>query len=327
MRFNFVTLFFLILTILNYSFAGTQKRETKIDSMSYETGAEWRIYSTTAPVKGFVLLSSGIWAITDSSLCYINTAATKKSSEPLSYTEFSGIPASDATSIALDKTGNLWIGTKSGVVLKTKDSFKVFTTENGLCNNSVNKIIAVDGGKIYVATEAGVSLYESGKWTTFNSSNGLAGDNVRDCVIGKNGTIWFATNKGISCFDGTKWTTHNMKNGLSWNDAKALGYDKKTETIWAAVGDKDMNSYDGKSWKIYMEVADGISCIMIDTQSRVWIGTSSGIMKFNGEEWISDPNKIGISASTVSQMIKDEKGNLWFGTEKGVIKLDNPYPF
>jgi ligand-binding sensor domain-containing protein len=76
-----------------------------------------------------------------------------------------------------------------------------------------------------------------------------------------------------------------------------------------------------------MEVAEGVIAIMADTQSRIWIATASGLMKFNGEEWISDPQKIGITAAQVAQMTRDEKGNLWFGMESGVLKLDNPYPY
>jgi ligand-binding sensor domain-containing protein len=118
-----------------------------------------------------------------------------------------------------------------------------------------------------------------------------------------------------------------MKNGLSWNDTKALAYDAKKNMIWAAVGDKDMNAYDGKSWKVFMEVGDGIVAIMADTQSRIWISTATGLMKFNGDEWVTDPQKIGITAAQVTQMQCDDKGNLWFGMESGVLKLDNPYPY
>jgi hypothetical protein len=309
------------------SLMAAQKHETKIDSMSYETGAEWKIYSTDAAVKAFTLYTTVIWSVTEGSVSLLNTVAVKKSDIQTSYQDLGGIPASDATCIAVDYSGVVWIGTKAGLVMKTKDSFKIFTKENGLSGTSVNKLLPTKAGKLWIATDNGVSVYQNGAFTVYTSKDGLAGDNVRDVVTGPNGTVWFGTNKGVSCFDGTTWTTHNMKNGLSWNDTKALAYDSKKATIWAAIGEKDMNAYNGKSWKVFMEVGEGIVSIMTDTQSRIWISTSSGLMKFNGEEWISDPQKIGISASAVTQMQCDDKGNLWFGMEKGVLKLDNPYPY
>jgi ligand-binding sensor domain-containing protein len=96
---------------------------------------------------------------------------------------------------------------------------------------------------------------------------------------------------------------------------------------WAAVGSADVNCYDGKSWKVFTGVQEGIVCIMVDTQSRVWLGTSSGLMKFNGEEWITDEAKLGVPAKLVTQMLRDRSGNLWFACEKGVVFLKNPYPF
>jgi ligand-binding sensor domain-containing protein len=306
--------------------AGSQKHETKVDSMSYETGAEWKIFSTGGAVKGFALYNNTVWSVTEAGITTISVVASKKN-DMQTYKDLGGIHAADATCIAVDYSGVAWIGTKAGLAMKTKDSFKVFTKDKGLSDNTINKILPGKAGKLWVATENGVSLYQNGAWTVYTSKDGLAGDKVRDIVMGPNGTVWFGTNKGISCLDGTTWTTYNMKNGLSWNDTKALGFDSKTGAVWAAVGDKDMNAWDGKSWKVFMEVSEGIVAIMVDTQSRVWISTPTGLMKFNGDEWISDQQKIGIKAAQVSQMSRDDKGNLWFGMESGVLKLDNPYPF
>jgi len=306
--------------------AGSQKHETKVDSISYETGAEWKIFQTGGAVRGFALSGNAIWSVTEGGITSVNIAASKKS-EAQTIKDLGGIPAADATCIAADNAGVIWVGAKSGVAMRIKDSFKVFTKENGLADNMVNKVFAAKGGKLWVATDNGVSLYQAGTWTSYNVKDGLAGEKVRDIVGGDAGSVWFGTNKGVSRFDGSTWITYNMKNGLSWNDTHALAYDARSNTIWAAVGEKDMNSFDGKSWKVYMDVADGVVAIMADSQSRIWIATASGLMKFNGEEWISDAQKIGITAAQVTQMHKDEKGNLWFGMETGVLKLDNPYPF
>ncbi len=306
--------------------AGSQKRETKVDSMSYETTTEWKIFQTGGAVRGFAISNNVVWAISEGGITSLNIASGKKS-DMQTYKDLGGIPAADATCIAVDNAGIVWVGTKAGLAMKTKDSFKVFTTkESGLSDNTVNKILSARG-KLWVATDNGVSLYSGGAWTSYTVASGLAGEKVHDIVVGEGGAVWFGTNKGVSCFDGSKWTTYNMKNGLSWNDTHALAYDGRQNTIWAAVGDHDMNAFDGKSWKVFMDVADGIVAIMADSQSRIWIATASGLMKFNGEEWLSDPQKVGITATQVTQMHKDEKNNLWFGMERGVLKFDNPYPY
>lgn len=317
----------VFLAVVAVSLFAGQKKETKIDSMQYEIGAEWKIYSTGSPVRSFALQNNVIWYVTEAGVSSLSTVSTKKNAEMQVFKDLGGVPAADATTCAVDFSSGVWVGTKSGLAMRTKDSFKVFKTENGLSDNKINRILPLRSGKMWVATDNGVSLYQGGAWTVYTTKNGLAGDKVRDIVAGPANTVWFGTDKGISCFDGAKWTSYNMKNGLSWNDTKAIAFDAKTGTIWAAVGEKDINSYDGKAWKVFMDVAEGVVSIMADTQSRIWIATAAGLMKFNGDEWISDPQKIGITAAQVMQMQRDDKGNLWFGMESGVMKLDNPYPY
>jgi len=118
-----------------------------------------------------------------------------------------------------------------------------------------------------------------------------------------------------------------MKSGMSWNDTRALAFDRRKETVWAAVGDKDVNTFDGQKWNVYMEIQQGITSIMVDSQSRIWFGSPAGIIKFNGDDWVSDPKQLGIPAAPVYQLFCDEKGNMWFAMETGVVFRTNPYPF
>jgi ligand-binding sensor domain-containing protein len=321
-----------VLSILAFSVLplfAAQKHETKIDSMVYETGAEYRIYSTAAPVKSFCVQKDLLWYVTEKGAGWM-TMSSKKKSDQQDFADVSGITGADMTCCVIDASNVAWVGTKSGLAMRTKDTskdlFKLFTKENGLPDNAVNKLLAVRGG-LWVATDNGAALYQGGTWKSYSSKDGLAGNMVHDMAAGAGNAVWFGTNKGISCFDGGKWMTFTMKNGLSWNDTKALAFDPKTSTLWAAVGEKDINCYDGNAWKVFMEVADGATALMADTHSRIWLAYGGGLMKFNGDEWVSDPQKVGITAAQVSQMFRDDKGNLWFGMEKGVLKLDNPYPY
>jgi ligand-binding sensor domain-containing protein len=319
----------LVLSILAFSalpLFAAQKHETKVDSMVYETGAEWKIYSTAAAVMSFCVQKDLLWYVTEKGAGWM-TMSSKKRADQQDFADVAGVAGADMTCCAVDASNVGWVGTKSGLAMRTKDSFKLFTKENGLSDNAVNKLLFVRGGGLWVATDNGVTLYQGGTWKTFSSKDGLAGNTVRDMVAGAGSAVWFGTNKGISCFEGGKWTTFTMKNGLSWNDTKALAFDTRTGTLWAAVGEKDVNCYDGNAWKVFMDVADGVTALMSDTHSRIWLAGSSGLMKFNGDEWVSDPQKIGITAAQVSQMFRDDKGNLWFGMEKGVLKLNNPYPY
>jgi ligand-binding sensor domain-containing protein len=321
MKYSIIT---SIVFCMFFSLFAAQRGETKVDSIVYDKGMEWKIFPSDKPVKAFAVQKNYLWFASETGLHSLNMV---KGSEKKDFASIESIPGSSITCLAIDETGNLWIGTENGIALKTKDGFKIFTKDNGLVDNAVNVIVCVKN-KVWVGTNDGACCYQSGSWTKYTTTDGLCGNKVRGIAIDNKNVIWFGTEKGISAFDGAKWTTHNMNNGLSWNDTKVIACDPKTNIIWAAVGEKDVNSYDGQTWKQYMEAVDGaIKCIMTDSQSRIWLGTSGGLVKFNGEEWVTDKDKIGIPAEHASQMYRDDHGNLWFGMEKGVMRVDNPYPY
>ncbi len=300
-----------------------QKGETKVDSVIYDQGMQWKTFPSDKPVKAFAFQKDVLWVATETGLHSMNMV---KGSEKKDLAAIGSLAVTDVTALAICFSGNLWAGTPNGLVLKAKDGEKAFTKDNGLPDDAVNAILPLKG-KVWVCTNGGACVYQSGSWTKYTTDQGLCGNKVRCMAVDKRNTVWFGTDKGISTFDGSSWKKYTMNDGMSWNDTKVIAFDPRTNLVWAAVGEKDMNSFDGKSWKTYMDIADGIRSIMIDSHSRVWLGTSAGLVKFNGEEWISDQAKIGIPASQVSQMIRDEQGNLWFGMEKGVMRVANPYPY
>jgi ligand-binding sensor domain-containing protein len=300
-----------------------EEKKSIADSIVYEKPTEWKVYASGAPVIAFTLQRDNLWYITKDDLI---SSSTKKS-EVAKYPKLGNIPAAELTCVAEDHTGRIWAGGKNGIAVRSGTTFTNYTVENGLPDNSVNAIVVGKDGSVWVGTDNGVGVFQNNAWKVYKSADGLAGDKATAMVVDNNGAVWIGSNKGISVYSGGSFAIHNMKNGLSWNDVKALAVDPKTNMIWAAVGEKDVNSFDGATWKTYMDIQTDLSSIMVDTHSRVWFGSPSGLMKFNGEEWISDPKQLGIPANQVNAMYRDAGGNLWFAMENGVVRLSNPYPY
>jgi streptogramin lyase len=309
--------------VMTMSLWAGQRGETKVDSVVYDQGMQWKTFPSEKPVKAFAFYKDVLWIANETGL---HSANMVKGADKKDIAAIGALAVTDVTALAFCSLGNLWIGTPNGCAVKMKDGDKIFTKENGLPDNSINAIAPVKG-KVWVATNGGAAVFQSGSWTKYTADQGLCGNKVHCLAADKHGVMWFGADKGISSFDGSNWKKYTMNDGMSWNDTKVIACDPRTNIVWAAVGEKDMNSFDGKSWKTFMDISEGIRSIMIDSQSRVWIGTSGGLVKFNGEEWITDQQKIGIPATQVPQMSRDDQGNLWFGMEKGVMKVANPYPY
>jgi ligand-binding sensor domain-containing protein len=297
------------------------EKDVKAEEIIYEKPTEWSVYPSDEPVIGFAIRGDELWYATAST---VNVASIKKRLVQ-TFSKLGTIPASDVTSIASDGK-NVWIGGKNGAAIRSGKSFEAFTKKNGLPDNSVNAVV-VAAGKAWIGTDNGLACYSGGSWKTFTTQNGLPHNKVTALMVDNNNRLWVGTMKGIGVYDGSSWKVHDMKKGMSWNQVKALAFDPRKKTVWAAVGEQDVNSFIGNEWNTFMDIAEDITSIMVDTQSRVWIGSSSGLIKYNGDEWINDPKKLGIPAAQVNWMYRDGSGNLYYACENGIVRLLNPYPF
>lgn len=310
-------------TCLAFFATAQEEDEVKADSIVYEKPTEWQIFAADAPVTAFTVQGNLLWYATEQTVF----SSSLKSKDVRNYSTLGSIPGSGVTCMSTDASGNVWIGGQNGVAVRKGNKFTSYTTENGIPDNSVNALLATSDGKVWIGTNNGAAVFQNGEWKVYNTEKGLAHNKVNALMADKKGSIWFGTEKGISVFDGTTWKVHDMKSGLSWNSVKALAKDPRKGTIWAAVGEKDVNCLSNGKWNTYMDIMPDIRDIMVDTQSRIWFGSPNGYIKFNGDSWVSDPKKNGVPAAQVRKMNRDKNGNLWFAIETGVLRLSNPYPF
>ncbi|MDR2577199.1 MAG: hypothetical protein LBC70_00100 [Chitinispirillales bacterium] len=290
------------------------------DSVSFERPNEYKIIASNSPVRAFAVLNNVLWYATEEILISqpLNTRNHQQ------FPRMGNIGSTGITSMMTDAAGRVWIGGAEGVAMRAGNNFTSYTTENGLPDNSITALTRGSGNEVWAGTKQGAARFRDGNWTAFTTEQGLPSNNVTAMATDSRGRIYIGTDRGIAVFDGTKFDVHNMRNGMSWNQVRAIGIEPNTDVVWAAVGDRDINRYDGREWRQFMEIQAGITSIMNDTR-RTYFGSADGILRFNGEEWVSDRNRHGIPVEQVFSMYRDSKGDLWFAMEKGVLCLSNPY--
>jgi ligand-binding sensor domain-containing protein len=297
------------------------EKKVNAQEIIYDQPTEWSVYPADEPVTAFTIKGDELWYATSSS-------AFKASIKKRLVQKFDKLGSMEGTDITCMATNgaNVWIGGKNGVAMGGSKGFTVFTADNGLPGNSVNALVA-DGPKTWVGTDDGLACYSNGSWKVFTTKNGLSNNKVQALVTDDKGRVWIGTAKGVCVYDGSSFTVWDMKKGMSWNNVKALAFDPRKMTVWAAVGEKDVNSFAKDKCNVFMDISEGITSLMVDSQSRVWVGTTSGLVKYNGDEWINDPKKLNIPAAQVQWMQRDGAGNLYYACENGIVRLSNPYPY
>ena len=180
--------------------------------------------------------------------------------------------------------------------------FRIFTTADGLADDTVTDIFEDETGTLWFATGFGVSQYD-GK--TFNSivMNGPMGMNIlpeswnRITAIAQDtaGNFWFGSEAGI--------TYYNLKT----SDFRHFGVDS------------DFSPFQEMGEAGTAHITD----LQFDTKENLWMsqdGTdeeSSGIRRFDGKKLTTFPQSEALPMNSVHNILLDTSGNLWFaGTKK-----------
>ena len=112
----------------------------------------------------------------------------------------------------------LWVGTSSGLnklVIKSVSEINkldasnteviVYTTENGLANNSIKSILEDENGNLWLGTNAGISFFDIEKesFINYTSADGLRGNdfNSESALYSTDGLMYFGSTEGLNVFN------------------------------------------------------------------------------------------------------------------------------
>lgn len=117
------------------------------------------------------------------------------------------LSSSQATDLAEDSKGRIWIATLDGlnVFLPESDSFKSYSLEHGLPDRKISSTIEDLDGAIWVATYGGLARFDPISETaqSFDVSDGLASDDFLETSVsqGAGGMLYFGQSKGLTYFN------------------------------------------------------------------------------------------------------------------------------
>jgi signal transduction histidine kinase/ligand-binding sensor domain-containing protein/CheY-like chemotaxis protein len=154
------------------------------------------------------------------------------------------------------------------------------------------KVVAGEGRRL----QAGQGI-RRGSWQNWGVIDGLPHAAVGLLVSDRQGRIWMGTKSGLSCFDGTYFTNYSSHDGLPANEILSL-----------AVGSPALGGADPSK----DAAAD----------DELWIGTQSGLSRFDGSHFTSYTVEDGLPSNRVTDLSTDDEGGLWIGTDNGVSRFD-----
>ncbi|MGZ3753308.1 MAG: ligand-binding sensor domain-containing protein [Mucilaginibacter sp.] len=250
----------------------------------------------------------------------------------------SKIPEDGLWAIAVDHSGNKWIGTaKHGLVKFDGQSFTIYNQDNSPITGSLISSIFVDKeGNVWVAdskpTER-ILKFDGSKWAVFTPEAYPAiSKGVNKIAQDANGEMYFTTHGGIITYNGSKWADLQLPDESIYA-YNVLALDISKQGKIAAGCDAQLLVYDGATWQKLSESnselqAGTIRAVRFFDSGELYIGYGGGLGK-GGFSILKDRKwkHYNIHNSALpDQMVRDIKvtddGVIWMATNDGVLRIE-----
>jgi len=208
-----------------------------------------------------------------------------------------GHPTSGIEAIAFGPQGRVWIGRYKEVSVFDGQGWNTYSYELFELGEHalLVKDIAVDqDGRVWVATASGVAMFDGNTWTPYDKSRGMRYDSIEAIAVGHDGHIWVGHTFGVEVYDGTRWTSYgSLLCDMEVKDlgqVKSLAVDAEGRILagtFGAVFTGYLFVFDGGSWTSTAVGGRSVEHIDTDAAGRIWLGSSFGVMVFDGAHWVS----------------------------------------
>ncbi len=257
-----------------------------------------------------------------------------------------------------DRSGRLWIGTHAGLNRYDAQTHSFISYQQNpldpfsISNNEIRAIIDDRDGNLWIGTEGGLnrmSIDADGRlrFTAFRANpedpNSLSDNKVFTIYQDKDDYLWLGTNGGgLNRFDKETRTfrrfLHDPLNPHSISsDYISVVYGTREGVIWIGTFGGGLNKMvrnekGRETFVVYQNdprntktiSSDVIYSILEDKQGTLWIGTNTGLNRFNksDETFENISEKDGLPDSYIYGILEDDHGYLWLSSVGGLTKYD-----
>ena len=245
------------------------------------------------------------------------------------------LPHPLVNSISIDKEGNIYVCTLSGIAIYDGVSWETITSQNSIITSHVNEVVFDDDNTAYIGTIDGLfKMSNNNDVSIVLDSSSLEPNfiNVR-CLTFKGDSLCIGTvNGGLGYLYNDSISWYNSNNGLIDNTSTDILIDKQNLWITAPYGGLISHLLNGdflifntgffNNWP-----SNSLNTIFKD-DNLFYIGSSGGgFFSFSYEFGIQNTNTFntensGLINDYVLCIEKDELG-YWIGTEGGLVHWTN----
>ena len=152
---------------------------------------------------------------------------------------------------------------------------------------------------------------------------------ITEIISDINNSIWITCKDynsylGLYMYDGSEFYEYTYSDGSSMY-SNTIVFDNN-DVLWLSAKFNGLYSYKDGIWNNYNMDNSGlpshwIEYITVDHHNAKWIGTDSGLVRFDGENWdVFTTENSGLVNNHVLCLAVEDNNTLWIGTEGGLSK-------
>ncbi len=265
-----------------------------------------------------------------------------------------GPPPEVITALFQDRSGFLWIGSRSGLILFDGYSYTTFQHDpsdpRSLTDSAIRTVYAEPDGTIWVGTNTGgLNRYDpsSHAFAHFRHDGldprSLSHDSVYAVLRDRLGRLWVGTQKGLNRLDPGAGGFVRMSTGGPEglvNDYIMALHEDRTGRLWVGTLGGGLCRWDEARGRfdVFRNVpsdpeslaSDRVTSLLEDDAGRLWVGTVEGLSRMAPERRAfvnfhrgHGPSN-GLRSDLVTALAAGPQGSVWIGTQRGGLAQLDP---
>jgi ligand-binding sensor domain-containing protein/signal transduction histidine kinase len=192
---------------------------------------------------------------------------------------------------------------------------KAWSSENGLPQNSVHRILQTRDGYLWIATEGGVARFNGIQFTVFNQESEPTFTSNDTCCLAedRSGGLWIGTSDGLLRYAGGAFRRYTTADGLPSAVILSLAPTSDGSLLILTTG--GLARYDGQK---FTPLALSPSALGAGLDNTVWLANATGIFSYNHEQLRAAP-VLGLPAEPAEGLGSLEDGSQWARTRTAFL--------
>ena len=195
---------------------------------------------------------------------------------------------SSADAVACAADGSLWVAHFQGVSRYANGEWTTYASALLATGESANELVydvAVSSdGRVWVVTSRSVAVFENDEWDIFQEGQGFT-ESVffNELTLDSLDRPWAGLSSGAAVYDGN-W---KMVNKPGYSNPSSMVFDA-AGNLWIGTITGGVSMYNGNAWvdfnrKLESLPSDNIRDLAADSQGRVWVATTYGLVIIDGD--------------------------------------------